>query len=526
MKKICVTASIIAFLFILSGCATTTLLMRAAEQGDVNAAKSLLDKGADVNEKGEFSSTALRQAAEFGRMAVVQLLLDRGADVNAQDAGGDSVLMVASLKGHADVVKILLDRGANVTAKNMNGWTALAYVSKVDIAKLLIEKGADINGQNFHGATVLGSAAMSRRDEVVKYLIDKGADWETALSRCEDTLKEWSTSSNKHLREKVSQPKHCITLLKKVMAEKEETKRREQEIAKARAIEVQKAKEMKEIIKEVMAEASTTQKQAAKSPAVKTDIDKPDIAIPDKIMGDNDIAVIIGIEGYQSLPKSDYSYDDAVLVKAYARALGFKERNIELLTDEKATLSGIVKSIDIWLKNKTKPTSRVLVYYSGHGAPDPATGEAYLVPYDGDPNYLAVTGYPLKRLYDHLGSLPAEEIVVILDACFSGAGGRSVLAKGARPLVMTAGVITLGKNMAVLSATQGSQISTSSPEKGHGVFTYYFLKAIKDGKKNLAEIYEHITPQVEDEAKQLNVQQSPSISPDVEKIKSKFSLRK
>jgi uncharacterized caspase-like protein len=77
-----------------------------------------------------------------------------------------------------------------------------------------------------------------------------------------------------------------------------------------------------------------------------------------------------------------------------------------------------------------------------------------------------------------------------------------------------------------LTATQGSQISTSSPEKGHGIFTYYFLKALKDGRRNLAEIYEYIKPQVEDEAKQINVQQSPSLNPGMEKIKGKFTLRK
>jgi Uncharacterized protein containing caspase domain len=148
------------------------------------------------------------------------------------------------------------------------------------------------------------------------------------------------------------------------------------------------------------------------------------------------------------------------------------------------------------------------------------------VPYDGDPNYLPVTGYSLKRLYENLGKLEAKEVIVVLDSCFSGAGGRSVLAKGARPLVMMASTGALSSNMVVLSATQSSQISTSSPDKGHGVFTYYFLKAIKDGKKDIAEIYEHISPQVEDEAKQLNVQQSPSISPDVKKLKDRFSLRK
>jgi uncharacterized protein (UPF0332 family) len=55
------------------------------------------------------------------------------------------------------------------------------------------------------------------------------------------------------------------------------------------------------------------------------------------------------------------------------------------------------------------------------------------------------------------------EVVLVLDSCFSGAGGKSVLAKGAIPLVMMTTSTVLPSNIAVLSATQGSQISTSSP---------------------------------------------------------------
>ena len=80
----------------------------------------------------------------------------------------------------------------------------------------------------------------------------------------------------------------------------------------------------------------------------------------------------------------------------------------------------------------------------------------------------------------------------MLDACFLGAGGRSVLAKGTRPIVIVVEGPILHHNMAVLTAAQGTQISTSSPEKGHGLLTYYFLKAIKDGKGDIAEIYELI----------------------------------
>jgi|GEM_PF-2582350 len=278
-------------------------------------------------------------------------------------------------------------------------------------------------------------------------------------------------------------------------------------------------------------EIGLVKKEAPKPYTPRPDAAKPAVTdirtIPDfkATSRESDLAVIIGIENYKQLPKSDYSKSDARLVKDYLKALGFKERNMEFITDGDATKSSIEKSLEAWLKNKAKPDSRVFVYYSGHGAPDPTTGDAYLVPYDGDPNYLEVTGYSLKRLYANLGKLQVKEVTVVLDSCFSGAGGRSVLAKGARPLVMIADIKAIPSNMAVLSATQGTQISTSSPEKGHGVFTYYFLKALKEGKKNIAEIYECIKPLVEDEAKQLNVQQSPSISPDVNKLKGRFGLR-
>lgn len=281
--------------------------------------------------------------------------------------------------------------------------------------------------------------------------------------------------------------------------------------------------EINELYKEKK-EKAPEPKEPTESPSSDTDI-RP---VPKfvKKPRPNDLAIIIGIEKYQNVPPSDFSSGDAKLVMEYIKALGFSERNIGILFDDRATYTGIKKSIETWLPNRVKNDSTVFIYYSGHGSPDPATGEAYIVPYDGDPNYLSVTGYSLKRLYRSLGKLNAREVVIVLDSCFSGAGGRSVLAKGARPLVMVAETVTLSSNMVVLTATQGNQISSSSPERGHGIFTFYFLKSLKDGKKNIAEIYEYIKPQVEDEAKQLNVEQSPSLTPAPEKLTGKFFLRK
>jgi uncharacterized caspase-like protein len=159
------------------------------------------------------------------------------------------------------------------------------------------------------------------------------------------------------------------------------------------------------------------------------------------------------------------------------------------------------------------------VYYSGHGAPNSRTGDAFLVPYDGDPAFIDETGYSLKRMYAALGRLPAKEVIVALDSCFSGAGGRSVIAKGSRPLVMNMQKTAVPKNMIVLSASAGDQTSSTYDEKGHGLFTYFLLKGIKnedvvreDGSLDISTLFDYVKPQVSSIArKKYNNEQTPQL---------------
>ena len=400
-------------------------------------------------------------------------------------AGCATPLHTASGDGDTKTVVELLEKGKYDINERAYDCTPLHYAAmygQIDTVRLLLDRGADIHAK-CKGWDSLTYAASQGHADVAKLLIDRGIDIDNAMAN----LDRYGGSNSKA----------GIKLLERLAQNKN---------------------------KSTQTVAAKSSPDRSDPPSIKSDIDEiPTIMVEPRR---NAFAVVIGIENYRSLPKSDYSGKDAALVKSYLKVLGYPERNIDVMTDEKATRTDIEKSLEAWLPNRTKKDSTVIVYFSGHGAPEPSTGEAYIVPYDGDPNYLSVTGYPLKRLYERLGKLEAKEIIVVLDSCFSGAGGRSVLAKGARPLVMIAATGGLSSNMAVMTATQGSQISTSSPEKGHGVFTYYFLKAIKEGNKTLAEIYENIKPQVEDEAKQLNVQQSPSINPDVERLRGRFLLRK
>lgn len=223
-------------------------------------------------------------------------------------------------------------------------------------------------------------------------------------------------------------------------------------------------------------------------------------------------AVVVGIERYrEKLPAADFAAGDARLAAEYfKRVLGVPEANVALLVDERASKGDFEKYFERWLPNRVQAGDDVYVYFSGHGAPNPAKGDAYLVPYDGDPTYIEQTGYPLKRLYEQLAKLPAKRVLVAMDSCFSGAGGRSVIAKGARPLVSVKAPATLDAKITVLSASAGDQISNSYQEKGHGLFTYFLLKGLKERGGDFKAVFDYLKPEVAGIARrEYNADQDP-----------------
>ena len=227
-------------------------------------------------------------------------------------------------------------------------------------------------------------------------------------------------------------------------------------------------------------------------------------------------ALIVGVENYESLPPADYAERDASAVRRHLLALGYPERNVIYLTGPAAGKSGIEKYVESWLPRNVGENGQVFVYFSGHGAPDTKTGEAYLVPWDGDAKFLENTGYPLKRLYERLARLKATKVIVALDSCFSGAGGRSVLAKGARPLVTQIDTaLPASNNLVVLAAASGDEITGTDEDQGHGLFTYYLLKGLNDrgGSASVQSLYDLLKPRVQDAARRDNRDQTPQLLP-------------
>jgi hypothetical protein len=243
-----------------------------------------------------------------------------------------------------------------------------------------------------------------------------------------------------------------------------------------------------------------------KQPEISSDVDAALASRPEDASA---YAVVVGVEKYQNadLPKAMFAERDARSVAKRLEALGVPPRNMKVLVGAEATRAKLAGVLEDWLPNNAKAGSKVYFYFSGHGAPDAAKGGSYLVPWDGDPSLLKKTGYPLSSLYGDLAKLPASRRVAILDACFSGAGGRSLLAKGARPLVNTkdedSGDVT------VLAAAAASEITGTLDSQGHGLFTYHFLKALGSGGRPASALHAELKPRVQDEAARQSREQTP-----------------
>ncbi len=236
------------------------------------------------------------------------------------------------------------------------------------------------------------------------------------------------------------------------------------------------------------------------------------------------VGVVIGITEYahQDVPRVDFARRDAHLMRDYlVQAMGFREENIIMAVDREATKAAFNRIFEGQLQNYIKPgLSDVFVYYSGHGAPDVESASGYFVPHDADPSYAAQTGYSLEQFYRRLNDLEARSVTVVVDACFSGGSEAGMLIQQASPIFISVENPAANlKNGVVLTSSSGDQISSWYREKGHGLFTYFFLKGIRgaadgdrDGKVTSEEVFGYIMENVPYLARRLfNREQTPQL---------------
>lgn len=122
----------------------------------------------------------------------IQTLIDQGADSNLKDGKGDPILVYAAQEFKLPVIKLLIEKGVNINATNTNGENALNAVARsylnqfqrsdslkkltLDIVNTLIQAKINIDNQTKDGTTALMSFATADATDVVKKLLQLGAN--------------------------------------------------------------------------------------------------------------------------------------------------------------------------------------------------------------------------------------------------------------------------------------------------------------------------------------------------------------
>ncbi|XP_058793336.1 myotrophin-like [Phymastichus coffea] len=112
-------------------------LVWGIKNGDLDQVRDNIEnKDIDVNQMID-GRTPLHYAADYGQTEVLRYLMDKGADLNATDKHGITVLLAAIWEGHTNCVKLLLEKGVKTDGKTPDGASYLDAAEKDEIKELL-----------------------------------------------------------------------------------------------------------------------------------------------------------------------------------------------------------------------------------------------------------------------------------------------------------------------------------------------------------------------------------------------------
>ncbi|MGH9555573.1 MAG: caspase family protein [Terriglobales bacterium] len=237
-------------------------------------------------------------------------------------------------------------------------------------------------------------------------------------------------------------------------------------------------------------------------------------ARPEPIQGTM-YAVVVGVSRYKyggaGLKNLRFADRDAQAFRDFLvspEGGSFLPENVRFLVNEEATAENLRSALFTFL---TKPRAQdvVVLYFAGHGAPDPNDRRnLYLLTYDTRPDDMGGTGFPMWQLQDVFSRiLKAKRVVTFTDSCHSfGISGERLTPLRQNNLVnqYLARYAAEG-DRAVITASDISQLSYESEQwdGGHGVFTHFLLRGLrgdadqnKDGTVTAGELFPYVRQQV------------------------------
>ena len=184
-----------------------TALADAAKRADWAAVRTLLQAGADVDDRQGDGSTALHWASYRDNREIAALLIRAGADVDAANDLGVTALWAACENGSSAMVETLLEAGADPNTALPFGETPLMTAARAGNAHVvgrLLAAGAEVDAATDAGAygaqTALMWAVAQKHAAVVEVLLAHGADVHARSTTFTETVKTVSTYANYGLR--------------------------------------------------------------------------------------------------------------------------------------------------------------------------------------------------------------------------------------------------------------------------------------------------------------------------------------
>ncbi|KIX08083.1 uncharacterized protein Z518_02738 [Rhinocladiella mackenziei CBS 650.93] len=146
---------------------------KAVQRGRTAALRELLGRGqGDIDVQDKYGFTPLHIACQLGWIGCVEVLLEHHATIQIETNAIETLLGLAIANGHSDVVQALLSRDRSLIAHCGKPLVQAARRRRNEMVKFLCEAGADMSHSDFLGQTALHRACISGNKDLVGYLLN------------------------------------------------------------------------------------------------------------------------------------------------------------------------------------------------------------------------------------------------------------------------------------------------------------------------------------------------------------------